>query len=128
MPPTTKQLRKDYNAKQYLLNKVAKALLTTNTHEITPQTSFIIQYNKMHKSKKENNLSDFTDWMRDVRQVNKELLGDFPAYEEHKLKPQPILTPNQMKWKNNNEYVDLGYHRDLWRCRSVYLMVDIRDI
>ena len=50
----------------------------------SPETIFIIQYNKLHQFKRENNLFAFTSWQRNVRRLNKEFDDCFASYESRK--------------------------------------------
>jgi len=50
----------------------------------SPETIFIIEYNKLHKFKREQNLFAFTSWQRNVRRLNKEFDDCFASYESRK--------------------------------------------
>ena len=49
----------------------------------SPETDFIIKYNKLHQSKREQNLFAFTSWIRNVRALNKDFVACFQLYNSH---------------------------------------------
>lgn len=104
---------------------------------------YLYLYNKtknLRKKDKKELSDDYALWIELNRKLNKQLLECYLNYNLKRdywkpLKSKCLLQMaeyiNQkriIKWNKRNELIDMYLHKDIWRTRMVYLLVDIRDI